>query len=162
MTAAMKMHVLAKQERAWLGGFQGMREGSRKCLSLELFVVLLSLFLRRAPLPQAEQTPTATAEQRGKILRGSYELTCSAVDTSGNDLRAICRTLFGDWLQTKLHNPRACAGDISNLNGTLTCQNQPRPPDTHLDAFGEAAPGVGQRLPPWAPLQEPQTAQTVV
>lgn len=94
------------------------------------------------------------ADRNVKVPPGSYQLTCLTVDASANDLRAICQTLNGDWLETALHNPSACTTDISNENGKLTCnRNQPGPPRIYLDAFGEGVPGLDQRGNPWTPLQ---------
>src|SRR6516162_5010168 len=47
-------------------------------------------------------------DANAKIPHGSYQLTCLILDVSGNNLRAICQALNGDWMTTELHNPDHC------------------------------------------------------
>jgi hypothetical protein len=58
---------------------------------------------------------------QGSIPDGSYSQTCQNVRVRGNDLEATCKTVNGDWRNTRLRNFDRCGGDISNENGQLSC-----------------------------------------
>jgi hypothetical protein len=111
-----------------------------KWLSFALFIslVLLSFFLSQPLFARAQQAGVTTpSDQNEKIPPGSYQLTCVRFDARGNDLRAVCEARNGDWLETELQNARACARDIANDNGKLTCnRNKIAPPAQFLDLFG--------------------------
>jgi signal transduction histidine kinase/ligand-binding sensor domain-containing protein len=128
-----------------------------KWLSFALFIslVLLSFFLSQPLFARAQQAGVTTpSDQNEKIPPGSYQLTCVRFDARGNDLRAVCEARNGDWLETELQNARACARDIANDNGKLTCnRNKIAPPAQFLDLFGEGGPEFGQRLGAGAPTQ---------
>lgn len=52
---------------------------------------------------------------------GSYNRTCSDIETTWNTLSATCRTRTGSWNYTTLRDYRDCDGDIANRNGRLEC-----------------------------------------
>jgi hypothetical protein len=52
---------------------------------------------------------------------GSYNRTCTDIETTWNTLSATCRTRSGSWNYTTLRNYRDCDGDIVNRNGRLEC-----------------------------------------
>ncbi len=52
---------------------------------------------------------------------GTYNRTCSDIETTWNTLSATCRTRSGSWNYTTLRNYRDCDGDIANRNGRLEC-----------------------------------------
>jgi signal transduction histidine kinase/ligand-binding sensor domain-containing protein len=114
-----------------------------------------SLFLSQSLFAQLQQVAVAPDPGRiAKIPLGSYQLTCVILDVHTDNLRAVCRTLKGDWLATELHNPSACTADISNENGKLTCnRSHPRPLGRYLEALGGDAAGSGQRPGPRASMQ---------
>jgi len=117
---------------------------SHTCLYI---VVALSVATAAASGPSVKNS-------NEKVPPGSYQLTCLVLDIRGNNLRAICQALNGDWLTTELHDTNRCVGDISNENGKLTCnRSQAGPPEAYLNAFGGSAPGLGQPPGIWAPLQ---------
>lgn len=52
---------------------------------------------------------------------GSYTQTCNRVHVDGDTLRALCQTSGGQWVDTFLSDFRRCTGDITNIEGRLTC-----------------------------------------
>ena len=52
---------------------------------------------------------------------GSYTQTCNRVQVDGDTLRALCQTSGGQWVDTFLNDFRRCTGDITNIEGRLTC-----------------------------------------
>jgi signal transduction histidine kinase/ligand-binding sensor domain-containing protein len=131
------------------------RDFDRLTLSV---VVLVMLAPVESPLLSGQVSgaanPQLVSDSNVTVPRGSYQLTCLVLDVRGNDLKAICQAINGDWLTTELHNADRCVANISNENGRLTCnRNKTGPPSAYLDAFGEGVPGLGQRLSPWAPMQ---------
>ncbi|HEY6249059.1 MAG TPA: CVNH domain-containing protein [Candidatus Angelobacter sp.] len=58
--------------------------------------------------------------ERG-LPTGSYTQTCNGVHVDGNSLRARCQTSDGQWVDTSLDDFRRCTGDITNIQGQLTC-----------------------------------------
>ncbi|HMF91741.1 MAG TPA: CVNH domain-containing protein [Candidatus Angelobacter sp.] len=52
--------------------------------------------------------------------RGSYRETCRDIDVRGDQLRARCEDINGNWVPTSLDFDR-CTGDIVNDNGHLEC-----------------------------------------
>jgi streptogramin lyase len=131
-------------------------------MSFVMFVshLLLSIFLSQLLFAQPPQPgTTASLDQNVKVPPGSYQLTCLMVDLRKDQLRTICQTQGGDWLDTELRNPSACTADISNENGKLTCnRSQNGPPEDDLpgayfEAYGEGAPELDQSFGPWAPSQ---------
>jgi hypothetical protein len=139
----------------------GGGKGRRVCvlsvlLAGTLLAVCSCVFALDPALDVSQHAHMAThgSGPSGKAPPGSYQLTCVVLNALGNDLKAICQAINGDWLTTELHNTDRCAADISNENGKLTCnRNQTGPPDAYLKAFGEGVPGLGQRGSPWTPLQ---------
>jgi hypothetical protein len=57
--------------------------------------------------------------------QGSYLNSCRHVGMEGDRLFADCRRMDGGWQRTVLDIDR-CAGDISNLDGRLTCNGGSR------------------------------------
>ena len=53
---------------------------------------------------------------------GSYQSSCNNISANGGVLRARCQTEEGEWLDSRLDDYGACAGDISNDDGRLTCE----------------------------------------
>jgi CVNH domain-containing protein len=62
-------------------------------------------------------------DDRGRrdIPRGSYAQTCRDIRTYGDDLRAVCETVNGQWVSTTLDGYDRCVGDIVNDDGRLEC-----------------------------------------
>lgn len=53
--------------------------------------------------------------------QGSYMQTCNGVRMDGDSLRARCQGSNGQWIDTSLDNVSRCTGDITNIEGRLTC-----------------------------------------
>ncbi len=62
----------------------------------------------------------------GPVPRGSYKQSCQDYYVEGNQLKARCLTKKGILKNTSL-NFRKCIGDISNINGELTCESKYAP-----------------------------------
>lgn len=60
---------------------------------------------------------------------GSYQQSCRDIYAEWDVLAATCRTRRGDWNYTTLADYRDCEGDISNVNGRLTCVREDDEPD---------------------------------
>src|SRR5215472_19204105 len=59
---------------------------------------------------------------------GSYQQTCRDIKMRGDTLRAKCETRSGQWVRTQLNDADRCVGDITNIDGQLTCnQNNTAP-----------------------------------
>ena len=81
---------------------------------------------------------TSPAHAQG-VPQGSYLRTCTDVGMRGDTLTARCQRPDGRHQQASLTGVNRCAGDISNVNGALTCNFGPGGP-------GHAqAPGSEQR-----------------
>jgi hypothetical protein len=52
---------------------------------------------------------------------GPYTRNCKDIKSHGDDLEARCKTVNGDWNNTKLDDYRKCKGEIVNDNGSLRC-----------------------------------------
>lgn len=52
---------------------------------------------------------------------GTYTQTCKDIKSHGDDLEARCKTVNGDWHNTKLDDYRKCRGQIINKDGNLKC-----------------------------------------
>jgi len=63
-----------------------------------------------------------TPHRHGRIPRGSYQRSCRNVYVRHLNLIATCRTYSGHWNRSKLYDYRYCRGDISNINGRLSCR----------------------------------------
>jgi len=63
-------------------------------------------------------------EGRGYLPRGSYAQTCRDIRTRGDDLRAVCETVNGEWVSSTLDGYDRCVGDIVNDDGRLECTRQ--------------------------------------
>jgi len=53
--------------------------------------------------------------------RGSYSQTCREIRTRGDDLRAVCQTMNGQWVSSTLDGYNRCVGEIVNDDGRLEC-----------------------------------------
>src|SRR5947209_3021432 len=51
---------------------------------------------------------------RGYALRGSYAQSCRDIRTRGDDLSAVCQTINGQWVSTRLDGYNRCVGDVVN------------------------------------------------
>src|SRR5215468_6820786 len=63
------------------------------------------------------------------IPLGSYQQTCRDIKLRGDSLRAKCETTRYQWVRTQLDDVDRCVGDITNINGQLTCNKNNAPPD---------------------------------
>jgi hypothetical protein len=52
---------------------------------------------------------------------GSYQQSCRDISIEGGVLTGTCRTQSGRWARAALGDVNRCAGDIANLDGSLTC-----------------------------------------
>jgi hypothetical protein len=52
---------------------------------------------------------------------GPYTQNCKDIKSHGDDLEARCKTVNGDWHNTKLDDYRKCHGQIINEDGNLKC-----------------------------------------
>jgi hypothetical protein len=52
---------------------------------------------------------------------GPYTQNCKDIKSHGDDLEARCKTVNGDWHNTKLDDYRKCHGQIVNEDGNLKC-----------------------------------------
>lgn len=52
---------------------------------------------------------------------GPYTQNCKDIKSHGDDLEARCKTVNGDWRNTKLDDYRKCHGQIINDDGNLKC-----------------------------------------
>ncbi|HEY6971667.1 MAG TPA: CVNH domain-containing protein [Candidatus Angelobacter sp.] len=69
------------------------------------------------------------------IPPGSYQQTCRDIKMHGSSLRAKCETSSRQWIKTRLDNSDRCVGDITNVEGQLTCnQNATTPQGTYLQS----------------------------
>lgn len=63
------------------------------------------------------------------IPPGSYQATCRDIKMHHNDrLQAKCKTSQGSWINTSLDSADRCVGDITNIEGQLTCNKNSAPP----------------------------------
>ena len=66
----------------------------------------------------------SSAAQAAPAPEGSYQQSCRNFTASRGTLTAECKTRAGVWTSTTLDNYRGCSGDISNNNGSLTCDRR--------------------------------------
>jgi len=59
---------------------------------------------------------------------GSYLQTCRDISMHDWNLRAKCQTSNGNWVRTQLNDSDRCVGDITNIEGQLTCNKDATPP----------------------------------
>jgi Beta/Gamma crystallin/CVNH domain len=52
---------------------------------------------------------------------GSYQSSCDNVSVIDDTLRARCETEDGNWMNSRLNDYSECDGDISNIDGRLSC-----------------------------------------
>ena len=52
---------------------------------------------------------------------GSYQSSCKNIKVRGDALYARCKNYDNHWVDTSLNDYDRCRGDISNVNGQLTC-----------------------------------------
>ena len=68
------------------------------------------------------------------IPPGSYQQTCRDIKLRGDSLRAKCETTRYQWVRTQLDDVDRCVGDITNIDGQLTCNKSSVPPQgTYLE-----------------------------
>jgi len=70
----------------------------------------------------AGTAPVAEGYQAG-IPNGSYTQSCQDIRIDGDDLKARCQTVDGNWHNAKLDDYQNCHGDLVNENGKLRCVN---------------------------------------
>jgi len=89
--------------------------------------------------------PPALAQQ---VPQGSYLKSCREVQVRfGRDLAAFCATRQGTWVVTRLDNFAACAGDISNEDGQLSCEGAIAPGSIYGSPAPAPPPAYGERPP---------------
>jgi hypothetical protein len=76
----------------------------RYCVALMFFAIL-----------------TAVSGAAQDIPQGSYQQTCRNIRVRGNTLSAKCQTSGGNWVRASLGDADRCVGDITNVEGQLTC-----------------------------------------
>jgi hypothetical protein len=59
---------------------------------------------------------------------GSYRRTCRDFFVAGNVLKAECKDRGGSWQVTSLENFQGCTGQVSNIDGFLTCHRGSKSP----------------------------------
>lgn len=77
------------------------------------------------------------------IPPGSYQATCRNIKMHHNDrLQANCQTSQGNWVDTSLNDVERCVGDITNIEGQLTCNKNAAPPQgTYLQTCRDVRMG---------------------
>ena len=76
----------------------------RYCLTLTFFAATMVLSSAALDVPQ-----------------GSYQQSCKSIKMRGDTLSAKCKNTSGHWVKTSLNNADRCTGDITNIDGQLTC-----------------------------------------
>lgn len=66
----------------------------------------------------------APSVSRAEGPGGSYRATCRHIKVRGDDLYARCQDSDGNYRDARLDHFRACESEITNLNGTLTCERE--------------------------------------
>lgn len=85
---------------------------------------------------------------------GSYQQSCSGWDMDGDQIVAACPDAAGTLRAARI-DPRGCAGDIANVNGTLVCRGGGGPPAAAPRAAPPPqAPPRAAAPPQQAPRQE--------
>jgi signal transduction histidine kinase/ligand-binding sensor domain-containing protein len=76
------------------------------------------------------------------IPRGSYMETCTDIKLGDRGLWAMCLDASRQhWVKTGLYDASACAGDIANLNGHLSCSDSTTPLAAPQKTPSVSAPG---------------------
>lgn len=52
---------------------------------------------------------------------GSYQQSCKSIRMRGDTLSAKCKNTAGHWVRTSLSDADRCTGDITNIDGQLSC-----------------------------------------
>lgn len=55
------------------------------------------------------------------VPSGTYQQSCKDIRVNGDTLQARCEDTSRHWRNTELSDFWRCSGDITNVNGTLTC-----------------------------------------
>jgi hypothetical protein len=58
---------------------------------------------------------------RGYAPRGSYSESCREIHVHGDSLRAVCQTVNGNWVESRINDYDRCVGEIVNDDGRLEC-----------------------------------------
>jgi len=61
----------------------------------------------------------------GAPIGTPYTQTCKDIKSHGDELRARCKNVNGDWQDSSLPDYRKCHGEIVNQNGNLSCVAAP-------------------------------------
>jgi len=85
-------------------------------MTLGFFAVLAVVMWNPAPAAAMDTPP------------GSYLQTCRDVRMRGDRLYARCQNTGGYWRDTSLDDVYRCSGDISNIDGRLSCDQSGRLP----------------------------------
>jgi hypothetical protein len=70
---------------------------------------------------------------------GSYQSSCDNVSVMDDTLRARCETEEGNWMNSRLNDYSECDGDISNIDGRLSCTRGDDDPATAPTTIGAIA-----------------------
>lgn len=62
------------------------------------------------------------------IPPGTYRDSCRSIKMHHDSLQARCKTSQGNWVRTSLNDADRCVGDITNVEGQLTCNKNGGPP----------------------------------
>jgi hypothetical protein len=88
----------------------------RSWMTIGFFAVLALVMWQPTPADAMDTPP------------GSYLQTCRDVRMRGDRLYARCQNTGGYWRETSLDDVYRCSGDISNIDGRLSCDQSGRMP----------------------------------
>jgi len=72
------------------------------------------------PIHNDDGNLTCNQGGNNRVPTGSYQQTCSDINTRGDELWARCQMQDGEWRESSL-DYRNCYQDITNQNGRLVC-----------------------------------------
>lgn len=102
----------ARMDRGWLSAACRTRNGRLRNTSLDV---------GQCGGEISNQDGRLWCERRRAVLPpGSWQRTCTDARMNGTTLTASCRTRDGRMMRSQI-DIRGCRGDLSNLNGWLTC-----------------------------------------
>ena len=67
---------------------------------------------------------TLACDRAGHVPPGSYTKTCIDIALSGQTLTAKCRDKVDYWIEAQLAEIDLCQGDITNIDGNLSCNKR--------------------------------------